>query len=86
MEFLILKEQLIFKTNNGKASYSFQAIGAAFFNANATGNLSFLNNMIGIYKVDMIEGGDDVFTMWNWRSPEPKRLTPDFPGEMSLYL
>jgi hypothetical protein len=42
--------------------------------------------MIGIYKVDMIEGGDDVFTMWNWRSPEPKRLTPDFPGEMSLYL
>jgi hypothetical protein len=61
-----------FKTNSGKATYVFQAIGnygAAFFNANATGNLSFLNNMVGIYKVDRIEGGDDVFTMWNWSSP-----------------
>lgn len=61
-----------FKTNSGKATYVFQAIGdygAAFFDANATGNLSFLNNMVGIYKVDRIEGGDDVFTMWNWSSP-----------------
>jgi hypothetical protein len=61
-----------FETNNGKATYVFQAIGdhgAAFFDANATGNLSFLNNMVGIYKVDRIEGGDDVFTMWNWSSP-----------------
>jgi hypothetical protein len=57
--------------NSGKATYVFQAIGnygAAFFNANATGDLSFLNNMVGIYKVDRIEGGDDIFTMWNWTS------------------
>lgn len=61
-----------FKTNGGKATYTFQAIGnygAAFFNSNATGNLSFLNNMVGIYKVDRIEGGDNIFTMWNWSSP-----------------
>lgn len=61
-----------FKTNGGNATYTFQAIGnygAAFFNSNATGNLSFLNNMVGIYKVDRIEGGDDIFTMWNWSSP-----------------
>jgi hypothetical protein len=61
-----------FKTNSGKATYTFQAIGnygAAFFNSNATGNLSFLNNMVGIYKVDRIEGADDIFTMWNWSSP-----------------
>jgi hypothetical protein len=60
-----------FRTNSGKATYTFQAIGdygAAFFNSNATGNLSFLNNLVGIYKVDRIEGGDDVFTMWNWSS------------------
>ena len=58
--------------NSGKATYVFQAIGdygAAFFNANATGNLSFLNNKVGIYKVDRIEGGDDIFTMWNWSIP-----------------
>ncbi|HZA68218.1 MAG TPA: hypothetical protein VE548_00855 [Nitrososphaeraceae archaeon] len=62
-----------FKTNSGKATYAFQAIGnygAAFFDSNATGNLSFLNNMVGIYKIDRIEGGDDVFTMWNWSSTD----------------
>jgi hypothetical protein len=60
-----------FKAKSGNATYTFQAIGdygAAFFNSNATGNLSFLNNMVGIYKVDRIERGDDVFTMWNWSS------------------
>ena len=58
--------------NSGKESYVFLAIGvygAAFFNANATGNLTFLNNMVGIYKVDRIEGGNDVFTLWNWSIP-----------------
>jgi hypothetical protein len=61
-----------FKSNGGNATYTFQAIGnygAAFFNSNATGNLSFLNNMVGMYKVDRIEGGPDIFTMWNWSSP-----------------
>ena len=52
------------KGNGGKAIY-----GAAFFNSNSTGSLGFLNNMVGIYKVDMNEDGDNVFTMWNWRSP-----------------
>ena len=50
----------------------FQAIGnygAAFFNSNSTGSLGFLNNMVGIYKVDMNEDGDNIFTMWNWSSP-----------------
>ena len=58
--------------NSGKATYVFQAIGnygAAFFNSNSTGSLGFLNNMVGIYKVDMNEDGDNIFTMWNWSSP-----------------
>lgn len=61
-----------FRTDNGIATYVFQAIGdygTAFFNDNATGSLSFLNNMVGIYKVDRDEFGDDVFSMWNWSSP-----------------
>lgn len=55
--------------DSGGASYKFQAIGnygVAFFDANATGSLSFLNNTIGIYKVQMNKGGDSVFSMWKW--------------------
>jgi hypothetical protein len=37
--------------------------------SNSTGSLGFLNNMVGIYKVDMNEDGDNVFTMWNWSNP-----------------
>jgi len=58
--------------NGGNAIYVFRAIGnygAAFFNSNSTGSLGFLNNMVGIYKVDMNEDGDNVITMWNWSSP-----------------
>lgn len=58
--------------NSDKATYVFQAIGdygAAFFNSNGTGSLSFLNNMVGIYKVDRYKDRDNVFTMWNWSIP-----------------
>jgi hypothetical protein len=51
----------------GKATYTFEAIGnygAALFDANATGNLSFLSNTVGIYKVDMNKNGINTFTMW----------------------
>jgi hypothetical protein len=53
----------------GKATYTFEAIGnygVALFDANATGNLSFLSNTIGIYKVDRNENGTSTFTMWKW--------------------
>jgi hypothetical protein len=42
-------------TQSGKATYTFEAIGnygVAIFDANATGNLSFLSNVEGIYKID----------------------------------
>ena len=42
-------------TQSGKATYTFEAIGnygVAIFDANATGNLSFLSNVAGIYKID----------------------------------
>jgi hypothetical protein len=61
------------KNGNGKASYSFEAIiniegnatkhlGAAFFDANATGNLEFLKNVVGVYKAVLDEKG--TFDMW----------------------
>jgi hypothetical protein len=64
----------LFTSQNGKASYSFGAIidikdnitkhlGAAFFDANATGNLEFLNSVVGVYKA-LIGDGKGTFTMW----------------------
>jgi hypothetical protein len=63
----------LFTSKNGSnASYSFEAIinmeenvtrhlGAAFFDANATGNLEFLKNIVGVYKAVLDEKG--TFTM-----------------------
>jgi len=59
--------------NGGNASYSFEAIidikenvtrhlGAAFFDANATGNLEFLTSVVGVYKAVLDEKG--TFNMW----------------------
>ncbi len=55
--------------SNGRATYTFQAIedhGAAFFDDNATGSLTSLNNMVGVYKVESSAGGYNTFTMWEW--------------------
>jgi hypothetical protein len=51
----------LFSSENGNASYSFRAIidiedkltrhlGAALFDANATGNMEFLKSVVGVYK------------------------------------
>lgn len=63
----------LFTSENGSASYSFGAIidiennvtrhlGAAFFDANATGNLEFLKSIVGVYKALIGEKG--IFAMW----------------------
>jgi len=63
----------LFTSENGRASYSFGAIidiednvtrhlGAAFFDANATGNLEFLKSIVGVYKALIGEKG--IFAMW----------------------
>ena len=38
--------------------------GAAFFEENATGKLSFLSNVVGIYKDVTDKEGNGTFTMW----------------------
>ena len=59
--------------NGGVASYSFQAIintednvtkhlGAAFFDANATGNLEYLKSIVGVYEA--LIGKQGIFSMW----------------------
>ncbi|MGD1838853.1 MAG: hypothetical protein ACPKPY_12460 [Nitrososphaeraceae archaeon] len=69
----IIGKALFMSMKNGSASYSFEEIaykndnsshhlGAAFFDANATGNLEFLKSIVGIYKVHLNEKG--IFAMW----------------------
>jgi hypothetical protein len=76
--FIQGKTTLISGDNTSEADYIFQAIqhsetsggsksvGAAFFDSNATGNLSFLNNKLGIYRDQSSKNGNGTFTMWEW--------------------
>jgi len=65
--------------DGGHASYFFQAVGhsekelqkskgAVFFSSNATGSLSLLSNMVGIYKTELNKNDDlGTFAMWEWK-------------------
>lgn len=65
--------------DGGHASYFFQAVGhseeelqkskgAVFFGSNATGSLSLLSNMVGIYKTELNKNDDlGTFVMWEWK-------------------
>jgi hypothetical protein len=77
---------LFTSTQNGNASYTFEAItntteegirtslGTAFFDANATGNLVSLKSIVGVYEsyIDETEG-EGVFAMWHIKDLLPKQ-------------
>ena len=77
---------LFTSAQNGTASYSFEAItntteeglrmslGAAFFDANATGNLESLRSIVGVYEsyIDEAEG-KGIFAMWHIKDLLPKQ-------------
>ena len=41
--------------------------GASAYSSNSTGKLSFLNNMLGIYKGETEERGSFVLKEWHWK-------------------
>lgn len=41
--------------------------GASAYSTNSTGKLSFLNNMLGIYKGETEESGNFVLREWQWK-------------------
>jgi len=43
------------------------ATGAAFFDANATGNLAFLSNVVAVYKDQIYKDGTDKVIAWKWK-------------------
>lgn len=73
-----LSGRALFTSQNGTASYTFEAItnntgqgvrtslGSAFFDANATGNLQSLRSIVGVYEsyIDSAEG-KGIFAMWH---------------------
>lgn len=76
---------LFTSSENGIATYSFEAItnttgdgirtslGAAFFDANATGNLESLKSVVGVYESYIDEAaGKGVFAMWQIKDLLPK--------------
>ena len=66
-------------TSGGKASFTFHEIGhsdsngtitatgAAFFDANATGKLAFLGNVVAVYKDQIYKDGTDKVIAWKWK-------------------
>jgi len=46
---------------------SFDSKGIAIFDDQATGDLSFLSNSVGIYKDQVDKNGNGTFLMWHWR-------------------
>ena len=76
---------LFTSSQNGTASYSFEAItnnteegirtslGAAFFDANATGDLESLRSNVGVYESYIDEShGKGIFAMWHLKDLLPK--------------
>jgi hypothetical protein len=41
--------------------------GASAFSTNSTGKLSFLNNILAIYKIEADESGNYTVTQWLWK-------------------
>jgi ABC-type transport system involved in cytochrome bd biosynthesis fused ATPase/permease subunit len=54
-----------FESNN--KGITITATGTAFFDANATGKLAFLNNAVAIYKDIIYNNGTDKVIAWEWK-------------------
>jgi hypothetical protein len=70
------KGQGVIKTKDWSetANYTFIDVGnftdyqgASAYSTNSTGKLSFLNNMLGIYKGETEENGNFVLREWHWK-------------------
>jgi hypothetical protein len=70
------KGHAVIKTKDGSetANYTFIEVGngtayqgASAYSTNSTGKLSFLNNMLGIFKGETDESGNFVLEQWLWK-------------------
>ena len=77
------KGQGVIKTKDGSetANYTFIEVGngtaqqgASAYSTNSTGKLSFLNNMLGIFKGEQDESGNFVLEQWYWKQQNDNSL------------
>ncbi len=73
---------ILTKEGNETASYTFLAIGnmiggnksefhgAAVYNTTSTGKLAFINNLVGVFRVNVDELGNYTNKEWEWKSIE----------------
>jgi hypothetical protein len=47
-----------------------KGVGVAYFTANSTGKLAFLNNMVAVIQDEIQPNGDTLITAWEWRGEE----------------
>jgi hypothetical protein len=68
--------QGVIATKDGSETASYSSIdignstdyqGASIYNTNSTGQLSFLNNTMGIYKGEADESGNFALKEWQWK-------------------
>ena len=68
--------QGVIKTKDGSETANYTGIdvgnstdyqGASAYSTNSTGKLSFLNNMLGIYKGETENSGNFVLREWHWK-------------------
>jgi hypothetical protein len=68
--------QGVIATKDGSETASYSSIdignstdyqGASIYNTNSTGQLSFLNNTMGIYKGEADESGNFELSEWQWK-------------------
>ena len=68
--------QGVIKTKDGSetANYTFIEVGngtayqgASAYSTNSTGKLSFLNNILGIFKIEADESGNYAVELWHWK-------------------
>jgi len=73
---LITTKEGVITTKDGSETANYTGIdvgnatdyqGASAYSTNSTGKLSFLNNMLGIYKGETEESGNFVLREWHWK-------------------
>ena len=55
------------EVSNMTPAGTMQGSGAAIFNANATGNLSFLSNTVAMFTDNGNKDGTNIIKAWEWK-------------------
>ena len=66
-EMATVKTQSISKFDRGSSSKVVS--GSNFYRSSTAGNLSFLNNLLGVHEALVDKDGNIVYKVWEWKNP-----------------